>query len=227
MLHAGVLPSPTARSASWLTAAVELGDADRASACEHAGRSAIDRAYDHRASRSIRARSRPGALFVALRGTHERRARVRSAGDRQRARSRSWSRAAPMRCACRRRHRRARARIRARALSPLAAAFYGDPSHALDVIGVTGTNGKTTTTRMIAAILERGRHGRAASSERSARSSAIATGQLANTTPLPPELHAAARSDARCRRASGRDGSQFARAGARSCRRRALSRWPC
>ncbi|MGA9419977.1 MAG: Mur ligase domain-containing protein, partial [Candidatus Cybelea sp.] len=31
-----------------------------------------------------------------------------------------------------------------RALSALAAAFYGDPSHDLDVIGVTGTNGKTT-----------------------------------------------------------------------------------
>jgi UDP-N-acetylmuramoyl-L-alanyl-D-glutamate--2,6-diaminopimelate ligase len=35
----------------------------------------------------------------------------------------------------------------------LACAFYDDPSHALKVIGVTGTNGKTTTTRMIANIL--------------------------------------------------------------------------
>ena len=49
------------------------------------------------------------------------------------------------------RHRRARCGF-ARALSAVAAAFYGDPSHALDVIGVTGTNGKTTTTHMIAAI---------------------------------------------------------------------------
>ncbi len=31
------------------------------------------------------------------------------------------------------------------AMGPLAAAFHGDPSHRLDVVGVTGTNGKTTT----------------------------------------------------------------------------------
>jgi UDP-N-acetylmuramoyl-L-alanyl-D-glutamate--2,6-diaminopimelate ligase len=74
------------------------------------------------------------------------------------------------------------------ALSQLAAAFYGEPSHALDVIGVTGTNGKTTTTRMISAILS---------------ASGIPCGiigtvgaelgernwTLANTTPQPPELH--------------------------------------
>jgi UDP-N-acetylmuramoyl-L-alanyl-D-glutamate--2,6-diaminopimelate ligase len=41
-----------------------------------------------------------------------------------------------------------------RALATLAAAFYGDPSQAVDVFGVTGTSGKTTTTRMIAAIFE-------------------------------------------------------------------------
>jgi UDP-N-acetylmuramoyl-L-alanyl-D-glutamate--2,6-diaminopimelate ligase len=40
-----------------------------------------------------------------------------------------------------------------RALPLLACAYYGDPSHALALIGVTGTNGKTTTVRMIAAIL--------------------------------------------------------------------------
>lgn len=42
----------------------------------------------------------------------------------------------------------------ARALSRLSAAFYGDPSLALRVSGVTGTNGKTTTTHMIASILD-------------------------------------------------------------------------
>lgn len=31
------------------------------------------------------------------------------------------------------------------ALAELAAAFYGDPAHRLDLVGVTGTNGKTTT----------------------------------------------------------------------------------
>ena len=41
----------------------------------------------------------------------------------------------------------------ARALPMLACAFYGDPSRSLMMVGVTGTNGKTTTTRMVAAIL--------------------------------------------------------------------------
>lgn len=75
-----------------------------------------------------------------------------------------------------------------RALSVVAAVFYGDPSRAVDVLGVTGTNGKTTTTRMIAAIVETsgrpcgvigtvGAHFRDGS------------WTLAQTTPQPPELH--------------------------------------
>ena len=40
-----------------------------------------------------------------------------------------------------------------RGLPHLAAAFYGRPSDKLNLIGVTGTNGKTTTTYMIASIL--------------------------------------------------------------------------
>ncbi len=40
------------------------------------------------------------------------------------------------------------------ALASLAAAFYGDPSLALRLIGITGTNGKTTTTYLVAAIFE-------------------------------------------------------------------------
>jgi UDP-N-acetylmuramoyl-L-alanyl-D-glutamate--2,6-diaminopimelate ligase len=38
------------------------------------------------------------------------------------------------------------------ALAPLADAFYGSPSRRLDLVGVTGTNGKTTTTFMLEAI---------------------------------------------------------------------------
>ena len=38
------------------------------------------------------------------------------------------------------------------ALAELAAAFHRDPSHDLTVVGVTGTNGKTTTTYLLAAI---------------------------------------------------------------------------
>jgi UDP-N-acetylmuramoyl-L-alanyl-D-glutamate--2,6-diaminopimelate ligase len=39
------------------------------------------------------------------------------------------------------------------ALAALAAAFYGDPSQHLWLCGVTGTNGKTTTTHLIDAVL--------------------------------------------------------------------------
>ncbi len=76
-----------------------------------------------------------------------------------------------------------------RALSHLADTFYGHPSGDLEVVGVTGTNGKTTTSQMIGAILN---------------AAGIAAGTigtigarlgerrwpLANTTPLAHDLHA-------------------------------------
>jgi UDP-N-acetylmuramoyl-L-alanyl-D-glutamate--2,6-diaminopimelate ligase len=40
------------------------------------------------------------------------------------------------------------------AMAPAAAAFYGDPTGALDVVGITGTNGKTTTAFLIRELLE-------------------------------------------------------------------------
>lgn len=40
-----------------------------------------------------------------------------------------------------------------RALAPLAARFFGDPSSELQLIGVTGTNGKTSTTYLIESML--------------------------------------------------------------------------
>lgn len=40
-----------------------------------------------------------------------------------------------------------------RALAQLSATFYRHPSHRIRVVGVTGTNGKTTTTHLIRAIL--------------------------------------------------------------------------
>jgi UDP-N-acetylmuramoyl-L-alanyl-D-glutamate--2,6-diaminopimelate ligase len=40
------------------------------------------------------------------------------------------------------------------AMGPLAARFYGEPTSELRVVGVTGTNGKTTTAHLVRALLE-------------------------------------------------------------------------
>jgi UDP-N-acetylmuramoyl-L-alanyl-D-glutamate--2,6-diaminopimelate ligase len=40
------------------------------------------------------------------------------------------------------------------AMGPVAARFYGDPTAELQVVGVTGTNGKTTTAFLVRALLE-------------------------------------------------------------------------
>jgi UDP-N-acetylmuramoyl-L-alanyl-D-glutamate--2,6-diaminopimelate ligase len=74
------------------------------------------------------------------------------------------------------------------ALGPVAAIVYGQPSQALTVIGITGTNGKTTTAQLLASIL------RAAGRE----TRVIGTLTGAHTTPEAPELQAqlaAARDD--------------------------------
>src|SRR3989442_2362273 len=39
------------------------------------------------------------------------------------------------------------------AMAPVAARYYGDPSADLDVIGITGTNGKTTTAYLLREML--------------------------------------------------------------------------
>ena len=66
------------------------------------------------------------------------------------------------------------------AMAPAAAAFYGEPSKALEVVGVTGTNGKTTTTHLLRAVLAA--HGW--------RTEVIGTLGGARTTPESPELQA-------------------------------------
>jgi UDP-N-acetylmuramoyl-L-alanyl-D-glutamate--2,6-diaminopimelate ligase len=42
------------------------------------------------------------------------------------------------------------------AMAPVAARFFGDPTAALQTVGVTGTNGKTTTAFLVRALLEAG-----------------------------------------------------------------------
>src|SRR4029077_20005944 len=66
------------------------------------------------------------------------------------------------------------------AMAPVAAAFFGHPSRHLQVVGVTGTNGKTTTVHLLGAILQSaGRRG-----------GVIGTLTGERTTPEAPELQA-------------------------------------
>ena len=65
-----------------------------------------------------------------------------------------------------------------RAMGPAAALVHGDPSSALSVVGVTGTNGKTTTVRLVTAIL----------GSLGVRAREIGTLTGARTTPEAPEL---------------------------------------
>jgi UDP-N-acetylmuramoyl-L-alanyl-D-glutamate--2,6-diaminopimelate ligase len=66
------------------------------------------------------------------------------------------------------------------ALGPLADALWGHPSRDLRVVGVTGTNGKTTTVALLAAVFES--HGW--------RTATIGTLTQARTTPEAPQLQA-------------------------------------
>lgn len=65
-----------------------------------------------------------------------------------------------------------------RVLGPIAAAMCAEPSTRLEVIGVTGTNGKTTTTHLLAGILATDRQ----------RCEVIGTLSGVRTTPEAPEL---------------------------------------
>jgi UDP-N-acetylmuramoyl-L-alanyl-D-glutamate--2,6-diaminopimelate ligase len=66
------------------------------------------------------------------------------------------------------------------AMGPVAASFWEHPSRSLDVVGVTGTNGKTTTVHLLASVLEAA--GRPAA--------VIGTLTGSRTTPEAPELQA-------------------------------------
>ena len=77
-----------------------------------------------------------------------------------------------------------------RALAPIAAAFYGDPSARLWVCGVTGTNGKTTTTHLIEGILARagGRPGLIGTLGVRLDAAAVAFEPTTSTTPEAPDV---------------------------------------
>ena len=95
-------------------------------------------------------RVEPGAVFVAIRGQHADGADFAAeAAGRGAALVVSESRPRPG--AAGRWVRVGDARL---ALAELAAAFHGEPSRDLTVVGVTGTNGKTTTTHLLTAIFE-------------------------------------------------------------------------
>lgn len=67
-----------------------------------------------------------------------------------------------------------------RAMGPAAALVHGDPSNELDVVGVTGTNGKTTSVHLLAAVCDQ--------ADRAVDTLGTLTG--ARTTPEAPELQA-------------------------------------
>jgi UDP-N-acetylmuramoyl-L-alanyl-D-glutamate--2,6-diaminopimelate ligase len=91
---------------------------------------------------------RPGNLFFAIRGA---RTTARSTRSRRSPEVRSpWSPKRPCRCRC----PCSSWTTRRIALADAARYYYRDPSRALSVVGVTGTNGKTTTAHLIRACLQ-------------------------------------------------------------------------
>ena len=75
------------------------------------------------------------------------------------------------------------------ALAKMSSAFYGDPSKKMKLIGVTGTNGKTSTTHMIKKILEYcgKKTGLIGTVSYMAGGEMLSSASL--TTPKPQELH--------------------------------------
>ena len=110
-----------------------------------------------------------------------------------------------------------------RTLGPLAARFHGDPSHAMRVLGVTGTNGKTTVTYVLEAIAQA--HG-----DRVGRIGTLGTvidgvGEPpVHTTPEATELQASFAAHARRGCRNRRDGGVLTRARPAARRRHAVRR---
>lgn len=74
-----------------------------------------------------------------------------------------------------------------------ASAYYGHPSHTLRVVGVTGTNGKTTTVHLLQGILRAASLRTATIGTLGIRTDENAYVSTGYTTPLPENLHASLR----------------------------------
>ena len=83
------------------------------------------------------------------------------------------------------------------AMAAASCVLWGDPAEALTTVGVTGTNGKTTTTVLLGSILEAAGY----------RASVVGTLSSSRTTPESPELQASLASARRAASSSGRPGA--------------------
>src|SRR2546423_574629 len=79
------------------------------------------------------------------------------------------------------------------ALAEMAARFYGHPARELDVMGFTGTFGKTSTSDVLRQLLDAGGRRTGILGSLGARYGAFAQSSMGLTTPAPVELHAALR----------------------------------
>ncbi len=76
------------------------------------------------------------------------------------------------------------------AMAPLAAALHGHPSQRMAVVGITGTNGKTTTTFLLRSVLEAAGRRAAVIGTLSGGISSSGGSSGPGTTPAAPELQA-------------------------------------
>ena len=175
-----------------------------------------------RRARATRAIASPGDLFVALAGANcdghdfARQAIARGAAAVLAERPLPLRRrAAPASCP-----------ITSRAYGQLCQALAGNPSQRLKVIGVTGTNGKTTTTQPDCQHSVGGRLPHRHCSARWAISMSSTSAPATLTTPTAPELAHLAGADGSQRLLACRDGSFQPRLGTVACRGRRVRRRP-